>query len=409
MPTQAQIDAIMDRTKADLDRLFAVTPPPTSTVKSNLQLAIDKAQDGAILQLDPSLHEPNPIAVTRPITLLGRSDPTGQMPQIRGGMDIAVPRVTLQGIEIHKDQQRNDVLVILGDSVTLTDVSVLGDPVKGQKRGILANAPNLTLRFVTVDHIWLSDQDSQALCGWDNTKNLLAENCYFSGAGETVLFGGADPLNATRRPANITFRKQCVLTKRLEWRTPQYQVKTTLELKNVSGFTMQDCEIRNAWQQAQDGYLIMLTPRNQDGHAPESAVEDVLIQRCTGGHASAFLALRGTDDEKPSGPLQRVKILGNTMSDFDPSVWRSGATWGSDKLMLVQAGPSDITIDGNTLSGVHHSSALYFDVLPQAQKFNLTNNTYEKTEYGIFGGDSSPSTAWAQYVASGLLQGNSER
>lgn len=410
-PTQAQLDALIDRLKADIDKLFApvvvTTPPPTTVaLGADLQLAIDQAQPGTALKLVSGYATGKPIVITKPLAIWCDALNTTR-PFLRGGLTVAAPNVTLSNFAVAKDQARDDVVVLTGDAATLANLYVTGDPVRGQKRGIQANARNQTLSHVIVDHIWLPDQDSQALCGWDNAIDLVAEDCLFSAAGETVLVGGADAASITRQPANWRLSR-CTLTKDLAWRTSGVQVKTTLELKNIVGFRIEDSVIEHTWQSAQDGFLITLSPRNQDGSNPWACVRGATIKNCKGGGASAFLNLLATDNERPSGLLSGVVIDGwKTLEPFDPSVWRAGSEWGTDKLIQIGGGPADVTLNGNVFTGAHLGSELYFYGAPRLTRFQYTNNHVPATTYGIMGADSSPDTAWSDYVeANGLNTGN---
>ena len=52
-------------------------------------------------------------------------------------------------------------------------------------------------------------------------------------------------------------------------------VKNLLELKNARRVLIQGNRFERNWADGQQGFAIVLTPRNQDGTAPWSVVEDV--------------------------------------------------------------------------------------------------------------------------------------
>jgi hypothetical protein len=149
----------------------------------------------------------------------------------------------------------------------------------------------------------------------------------------------------------------------------------------------------------------MLTPVNQDGGAPWSTIEDVLIRHNVISHVAAAFNLLGTSYTYPSGRMKRVQIAGNTLTGIDPQAYG-----GSDKVIIVSDGPEDVTIDGNTISGQHLGSILYFSGAPKCLRMAFTNNSYPPSEYGIFGADASvggdPPHAWVQYVEDGTFSGN---
>lgn len=410
-PTKARIDQILDKAKAGIDALYA-TPPAAASVAlgASLQAAIIKAAVGATLTLPSGYTTTEPIAIAKSLNIVG------QNAKLQGGLVVTGANVTLSGLVVSKVQARDDVMVLTGDHASLTDVFIAGDKLRGQKRGILGNASNLTLTRVRVTDIWTArdlqdaDIDSQAFACWDGCQDVLIQDSFFSGSSETLLIGGADATNQSRQPARIVVRRT-TLTKDLAWRAnPAILVKNTLELKNVNGFTFEDGTIENAWAQGQGGYAIMMTPRNQDGNNPWASVEHVLIQRNKIQHAAAFVSMLGTDNEKPSGPLRDVKLLVNDLSDFDPKVWQVAGAEGSGQFIQVLRGPQSVTIDGNKTSGAKNiGSSVYFADPPKAIDFNLTNNVLPVSVFGIFGADAAVGAAWAQYVASGLLSGNVER
>src|SRR2546429_1222426 len=92
-----------------------------------------------------------------------------------------------------------------------------GTPTGNIRRGILMNSA----RTAVVDS-YLSDHhevgaDSQAIAGWNGPGPFKIVNNYLEGAGENVLFGGADPGISNLVPSDIEIRKN-YLVKPLSWR-----------------------------------------------------------------------------------------------------------------------------------------------------------------------------------------------
>ena len=61
------------------------------------------------------------------------------------------------------------------------------------------------------------------------------------------------------------------------------------------------------WAAAQVGFAVLFTPRNQDGTAPLSVVEDVTFVNNTVRHVANGVHMLGQDDNNPSGRLSRVE------------------------------------------------------------------------------------------------------
>jgi hypothetical protein len=392
--------------------------PPVLTTPDALDRALAAAAPGAVLTLSPALFYPQPLTLRQAVTLqsevpLTRMDRTTPLPSFHGGLTIAGDDVTLIGVEVRHPNPLTDIVVIKGARVTLDRVRVLGDPQKGAKRGIAANGHgDVTIRRSYVDDAFqrYPGNDSQAIGAWDMAPGLLIEDNYLAGGSETIMIGGADPASEARSPRDIVIR-QNTITKNPAWQAQPIGVKNALELKNARQVLIADNVIEYAWGgKGQDGYLLMLTPRNQGGRAPYSTVEDVVVQDNTFRHGAAAINVLGTDNNQPSQRLTRVTIRANTFEDLDPVTYS-----GSNRLILMAAGPVDLTIDDNTFRGVNLASQVYFASGPKAERLIVANNTWPKTRYGIFGSSARAGVdaigvpyAWTQYVASGTLEGNRE-
>ena len=89
--------------------------------------------------------------------------------------------------------------------LTLEHLYVHGDPLVGQKRCIALNAAAVTIRDSFIADCKTVGQDSQAIGGWNGTGPYKIVNNHLAGAGENVMFGGADP--AMRRTSMATFER----------------------------------------------------------------------------------------------------------------------------------------------------------------------------------------------------------
>src|SRR5205085_12055824 len=120
-------------------------------------------------------------------------------------------------------------------------------------------------------------QDSQAIGVWNGPGGYVIETNHLEAAGENVMFGGGDPAILQLTPTNIVVRGN-TMSKPLAWRdpgVPAWQVKNIFELKNARGVLVERNVLEHSWQQAQNGYAVLFTVRNQDGGCPWCQVEDV--------------------------------------------------------------------------------------------------------------------------------------
>ena len=257
-------------------------------------------------------------------------------------------------------------IILLGASSSQTQLSQMprdlildrvyihGDPTAGQKRGIALNSGATHIINSYIADIKAAGQDSQAIAGWNGTGPYLIENNYLEGAGENVMFGGADPSIPNLVPSDITIRRN-YFTKPLEWRGQHWQVKNAFELKNARRVLVEGNVFEHVWAGAQTGYAIVFTPRNQGGRAPWSVVEDVTFRYNVVRHAGNGFNITGYDDEKPSAQGGRIRISHNVLYDINRT------TWGGEQGTFLMLGnqPRDITVEHNTVQHTGNAVTVY--------------------------------------------------
>ena len=209
---------------------------------------------------------------------------------------------------------------------------------------------------------------------------------------ENILFGGSDPSIAGLVPTGIEIRNN-LLTKPLEWRG-KVGIKCSLELKNARNVEITGNIIENSF----DEMAIRLTVRNQDGKAPWSVVEDVLMQNNWIRNSGGGINILGKDDAYESAEMKRVKIVNNLFTGID------AAKWGADGRFLLIADGEDITIENNT---VFNSGNPITAHRAPSQHFTFRNNIISYGNYGFVGDDAGSSQGvFAKYFADGVFSGN---
>ena len=258
-----------------------------------------------------------------------------------------------------------------------------GDPEKGQKRGIALNSGRTIITNSYIADIKAAGQDTQAIGGWNGPGPYTIENNYLEGAGENFLLGGADPSIRDLVTSDVVFRRNH-LSKPIEWRDQKWQVKNLLELKNARRVLIEENLMEFCWREAQTGYAILLTPRNQDGKAPWATVEDITIRRNIVRHAGAGMQITGKDTN-PSGISRRVRIADNLFYDIDAERWG-----GNGAFALIGDGPSDITFEHNTIVQTGNILMVYGgtrDAPHQVARVVFRDNLVKHNTYGVHGAD----------------------
>jgi hypothetical protein len=289
-----------------------------------------------------------------------------------------------------------------GDLVTLGDASpsqnslglvphdlvvdrcyVHGDARQGVKRCIALNSASTVVSNSHVSDCKAVGQDSQAIAGWNGPGPFSIVNNYLEGAGENVLFGGADPAIAGLVPSDITIQDN-LIAKPPAWRQQQWQVKNLLELKNARRVTITGNILEYNWEAAQSGHAILFTTRNQDGRCRWCQVQQVTFTKNVLRHVASGFQILGYDDAHPSQQTRGIEIRDNVFTDINPAKWG-----GNGYAFLLLGGPRDIVIDHNTLIHENASGVIQVDG-PPILEFVFTNNLTLQGAYGVIGSDHAP-------------------
>lgn len=385
----------------------------------NLQAAIDAARPGDTILLTPggvyegglilrakSGNEFITIRSAAPDSALPGPDTritpqyASQLPKIQGGTaglpammtELGAHHWRLQFLELVDTWPYGDILS-LGDGssaqrslstvahdLVVDRVYIHGVSGQQQKRGIALNSASTSIVNSYISDIRLVNGDSQAIAGWNGPGPYTIVNNYLEATGENFLLGGSDPPIPNLVPSDIVFRGNTV-TKQPSWRSQGYTVKNLIEFKNAQRVTIEGNVIEYNWAGGQAGHAIVLTPRNQDGGAPWSVVQQVQIVNNVIRHVAGVLNILGTDYRFTTQPLRDVTLRNNLVVDL------SKANWGGAAQLLLTSGGTNITVDHNTVF-TDGSSVLYADG-PQVQGFVFTNNILPDNAWAVMGSASA--------------------
>lgn len=185
----------------------------------------------------------------------------------------------------------------------------------GQKRAILGNGRQITVTRSYIGNVWHTGEDSQAFCAWDGGGPYTITDNYLEAASENVMFGGADSSSPANVPADIVVEDN-TLFKPLEWKGLKRVIKNNFELKSAKRVRFRRNIVKNNWgDEGQGGPAVVITPRNQDGRAPWSVVEDVLIEANIISNAPAVFNVIGYDNEAFSLQTNRIRIRNNILEE----------------------------------------------------------------------------------------------
>jgi len=385
----------------------------------NLKAALNEAQPGDVIELAAGAFFEGPVSLPKkagpgwivirtstPDSLLPpgtRIDPAsaGLLSGLEGARDGVVTALdgahhyAFVGIEI---RPRRGVflynLVNLGGPagssgelphhIVFSRCFIHGDPLVGTRRGIAMNSG-----AAAVIDSYLSDfkevgADSQAIAGWAGPGPYKVINNYLEGAGENIMFGGADPAIHGLVPSDIEIRRNW-FAKPLSWRSGDtafegtaWSIKNLFELKNARRVLVDGNVFENSWGQSQDGFAILFTVRNQEGTAPWSQVSDVTFTNNIVRHAASGIYLLGRDNAGgPSERTSRILIGNNLFLDIDGGKWS-----GKGTLFQLINGTTDVDINHNT---AFQSGNILTAEGPPHERFTFRSNVAPHNDYGMTG------------------------
>jgi hypothetical protein len=169
-----------------------------------------------------------------------------------------------------------------------------------------------------------------------------------------------------------------------------WAVKNLLELKNAQRVWVDGNLFDSNWADAQAGYAILFTPRNERGRAPWSVVQDIVFTNNVVRGASNGIVVQGADNNHPSRTSQNILIENNLFEDIGGSRW-GGPNNGHLFLVITDyGGPVGLVVNHNT--AFHRGGAadlggttlnLCSDACQTTTGFVYTNNISQANAYVI--------------------------
>ncbi|MBV9725149.1 MAG: hypothetical protein JO299_08230 [Gammaproteobacteria bacterium] len=270
---------------------------------------------------------------------------------------------------------------------------VHGESGANNRRGIEIDGAYVAVVDSYINDFQEIGTDAQGVWAYNSTGPLKIVNNYIEAATENLMFGGADSKAATLVPADIEIRGNHFF-KPLSLIGTRFPAKNLLEFKAAQRVLVTGNTFQNSPAGGQNGFAIVITPRNQGGHAPWSVTTDIAITGNTLINVGSGFNILGQDYPAASQPTARILIRDNLM----------GVTGlaGADgrAFQVVGTGGSDYTIDHNTiinaaLPPAHKTSSLMMVETKGGKVNNLTftNNLATATSYGFFGSGVGEGTA----------------
>ena len=299
----------------------------------------------------------------------------------------------LVGLDIGSSADMTYSLVYLGNTaatsvsqlpthIVLDRVWVHGTSTQAIQRCVALNSAHSAVIDSYLSDCHMKGFDSQAIIGWAGPGPYKIVNNYLAGAGENIMFGGADPKISGLVPSDIEIRGNHI-TKPLAWKTSNlWSVKNLYESKNSQRVLLEDNILENNWANAQTGIAILLKSENQSGACTWCTTADYTFRYNKLINSPGGFMITGsqvTTNGGPSIPAARITIA-HTLFDAVAVTGQTGAT------RLFQVGPKlrDLVLQNN--SGFPEGYLFFMTGAEGSEtQFVMQNNLFAKGQIGIFG------------------------
>ena len=263
------------------------------------------------------------------------------------------------------------------------------------RRGFALNTGETSVLNSHVSGFAGAGDETQAIAGWNGPGPFHIVNNYLEGAGEVVMFGGADPSIPGLVPSDIELRRNH-LRKPKEW-LGRAAIKGTLELKNARRVVIEANWIESEILTT----AVVLTVRNQNGKAPWSTLEDIEFRNNVVRHADTGVNLLGIDNDHSSQTAKRIRITNNLFINIiakDPK---------NIPYFLQTNGGEHVIVEHNTVEQAGNVITAYGAPI---RNFVFRGNIVQFNQYGIVcitdGSECGRQNLFCNCFPGGIIRGN---
>lgn len=192
-----------------------------------------------------------------------------------------------------------------------------------------------------------------------------------------------------------------------EW-ARYWDVKNLLEIKNGVRWLVDSNVMEGNWLNAQNGFSILFTPRNETPFMPGNRISDITFTNNVIRHVSGGINLASEDDSQPSAdwPQQqataRLAFVNNLFEDVS-SKYNGNGVFMEVELGAHQGMPAvqDVLMDHNTVFQTGNFMDLQ-NCCGTLDGFTFTNNVFGEGTYGWYVNGLGPSYSALTQVISNL-------
>ena len=277
------------------------------------------------------------------------------------------------------DGETQTSLARVPTDLVLDRVYVHGTPTLNSFRCLALNSAR-----TAVVNSWLSEChargfDSQAIAGWNGPGPYLIENNLLEGAGENVMFGGADAAIANLTPSDITLRRNHV-RKPPSWKGV-WSVKNLFELKHAKRVLIEGNVFENNWADGQAGMALVLKSTNQGGTNPWAQTADVTFRYNIVRNSPQGIVIAAAPDQYTPAmvavPAARFRIEHNLFENIGTY---NGTSNGN--MLTLMNNLSDVRFAHNTVAfNLDEGLFVMLEAWGAARNIAITDNVVTKARY----------------------------
>jgi len=193
-----------------------------------------------------------------------------------------------------------------------------------------------------------------------------------------------------------------------EW-ARYWLVKNLFEIKNGTRWLVDGNVFENNWVNAQNGFSILFTPRNESPFMAGNKITDITFRNNIVRHVAGGINVGSEDDTAPASyasqqiPTARLYFYNNLFEDVNWNYNGNGIFFeAGEGAFSGQSGAQDIILDHNTVFQNGNFADLGNCCGNQMQNLTFTNNVFGEGSYGWYVNGLGQSYSAITQVVTGL-------
>jgi hypothetical protein len=278
--------------------------------------------------------------------------------------------------------------------LVLDRLYVHGQATSSLQRCVTLNSARTQVADSYITECHAKGFDTQAIGGWNGPGPYRIVNNTLRGAGENIMFGGADPSIPDLVPSDIEIRQNYIHTP-ASWKGV-WTKKNLLELKNAARVLIEGNILDGSWTDAQTGWAVVLKSANQSGACRWCRTTDVTFRLNHIRNVGAGINVAGVGDNPAVDTATRRVLISETVIEGVGM----GPYRGDLRGFQLLGGSSNITIERTVLAG-NLSAALTLDNRSPTRRALFRDNVWQYGRYGAIANGRGPGSASVNVGAPG--------